>query len=51
MKPSGASSCRPARQTVVEIMDAVHAGEIKGMYVEGENPAMWTPISTTPSGA
>jgi formate dehydrogenase major subunit len=29
--------------TVVEIMDAVHAGEIKGMYVEGENPAMSDP--------
>ena len=25
--------------TVVEIMQAVHAGRIKGMYVEGENPA------------
>src|SRR3546814_582118 len=24
-------------------MDAVHAGEIKGMYVEGENPAMSDP--------
>jgi formate dehydrogenase major subunit len=30
-------------KTVVEIMDAVHAGEIKGMYVEGENPAMSDP--------
>jgi formate dehydrogenase major subunit len=29
--------------TVVEIMNAVHAGEIKGMYVEGENPAMSDP--------
>ena len=29
--------------TVVEIMDAVHAGEIKGMYVLGENPAMSDP--------
>ena len=29
--------------TVVEIMDAVHAGEIKGMYVMGENPAMSDP--------
>src|SRR5204862_3558896 len=26
--------------TVVELMDAVHAGEIRGMYVEVENPAM-----------
>jgi formate dehydrogenase major subunit len=29
--------------TVVEIMKAVHAGQIKGMYVEGENPAMSDP--------
>ncbi|HEY1364330.1 MAG TPA: formate dehydrogenase subunit alpha [Xanthobacteraceae bacterium] len=29
--------------TVVEIMKAVHAGEIKGMYVMGENPAMSDP--------
>lgn len=29
--------------TVVEIMTAVHAGEITGMYVEGENPAMSDP--------
>jgi formate dehydrogenase major subunit len=29
--------------TVVEIMHAVHAGEIKGMYVLGENPAMSDP--------
>ena len=29
--------------TVVEIMDAVHAGDIKGMYVLGENPAMSDP--------
>ncbi len=29
--------------TVVEIMDAVHAGEIHGMYVMGENPAMSDP--------
>src|SRR6201995_21099 len=26
--------------TVVEIMNAIHAGEIHGMYIEGENPAM-----------
>jgi formate dehydrogenase major subunit len=32
-----------AGKTVVEIMDAVHADEIKGMYVEGENPAMSDP--------
>ena len=24
--------------TVVEIMNAIHAGEITGMYIEGENP-------------
>ncbi len=29
--------------TVVEIMDAVHADEIIGMYVMGENPAMSDP--------
>jgi formate dehydrogenase major subunit len=29
--------------TVVEIMKAVHAGQIKGMYIEGENPAMSDP--------
>ena len=29
--------------TVVEIMDAVHADEIKGMYILGENPAMSDP--------
>ncbi len=29
--------------TVVEIMDAVHAGQIHGMYVLGENPAMSDP--------
>ncbi|HYZ33738.1 MAG TPA: formate dehydrogenase subunit alpha [Crenalkalicoccus sp.] len=29
--------------TVVEIMSAIHAGEIRGMYIEGENPAMSDP--------
>ncbi|MCB1957967.1 MAG: formate dehydrogenase subunit alpha, partial [Rhodocyclaceae bacterium] len=29
--------------TVVEIMDAIHAGTIRGMYVQGENPAMSDP--------
>src|SRR5205809_3081656 len=29
--------------TVVEIMNAIHAGEISGMYIEGENPAMSDP--------
>ncbi|MFM9912859.1 MAG: formate dehydrogenase subunit alpha [Methylophilaceae bacterium] len=31
--------------TVVEIMDAAYDGKIKGMYVEGENPAMSDPNS------
>ena len=29
--------------TVVEIMDAIHAGTIHGMYIQGENPAMSDP--------
>ncbi len=29
--------------TVVEIMDDVHAGNIRGMYIMGENPAMSDP--------
>ncbi|GMQ89814.1 MAG: formate dehydrogenase subunit alpha [Gammaproteobacteria bacterium] len=29
--------------TVVEIMDAVHADQIKGVYIMGENPAMSDP--------
>jgi len=29
--------------TVVEIMDAIHAGTIRGMYILGENPAMSDP--------
>ncbi|MGE0237369.1 MAG: formate dehydrogenase subunit alpha [Parvibaculaceae bacterium] len=29
--------------TVVEIVDAIHDGEIKGMYIMGENPAMSDP--------
>jgi formate dehydrogenase major subunit len=29
--------------TVVDIMNAVHVGQIKGMYIEGENPAMSDP--------
>ena len=29
--------------TVVEIMDAIHDGTIKGMYILGENPAMSDP--------
>jgi len=29
--------------TVVEIMDAIHQGRIRGMYIMGENPAMSDP--------
>ncbi len=29
--------------TVVEIMDAIHEGQIRGMYILGENPAMSDP--------
>ena len=29
--------------TVVEIMDAIHAGTVRGMYIQGENPAMSDP--------
>ena len=29
--------------TVVEIMNAIHAGGISGMYIQGENPAMSDP--------
>jgi formate dehydrogenase major subunit len=29
--------------TVVEIINAIHAGQITGMYIEGENPAMSDP--------
>ena len=32
--------------TVVEIMDAVHADQIHGMYIMGENPAMSDPDAT-----
>src|SRR3546814_20047024 len=32
--------------TVVEIIDAILADEIKGMYVMGENPAMSDPDQT-----
>ncbi|HEY4212752.1 MAG TPA: formate dehydrogenase subunit alpha [Steroidobacteraceae bacterium] len=37
--------------TVVEIMNAVHAGKIHGMYVEGENPAMSDPDLNHARGA
>ncbi len=32
--------------TVVEIMDAIHADKIRGMYIMGENPAMSDPDAT-----
>jgi formate dehydrogenase major subunit len=38
-------------KTVVEIMNAVHADEIKGMYVMGENPAMSDPDLNHARGA
>lgn len=37
--------------TVVEIMNAVHAGQILGMYIEGENPAMSDPDLNHARGA
>ena len=36
-------STTSAGLTVVEIMDAIHRDEIKGMYIMGENPAMSDP--------
>jgi formate dehydrogenase major subunit len=42
--PRGAGEVNPEKGlTVVEIMEAVHAGEIRGMYILGENPAMSDP--------
>src|ERR1700688_209534 len=38
-------------KTVVEIMTAVHADEIKGMYIMGENPAMSDPDLNHARGA
>ncbi|MFM9973594.1 MAG: formate dehydrogenase subunit alpha, partial [Beijerinckiaceae bacterium] len=37
--------------TVVEIMNAIHAGTISGMYIEGENPAMSDPDLNHARGA
>ncbi len=37
--------------TVVEIMTAIHEGKIRGMYVEGENPAMSDPDLNHARGA
>jgi formate dehydrogenase major subunit len=39
----GQSLDRKRGLTVVEIMNAIHDGQIKGMYIEGENPAMSDP--------
>ena len=38
-------------KTVVEIMEAVHHDEIKGMYIMGENPAMSDPDLNHARGA
>ena len=37
--------------TVVEIMHAIHAGTIRGMFIEGENPAMSDPDLNHARGA
>ncbi len=37
--------------TVVEIVDAVHSGGVRGMYVQGENPAMSDPNLNHARGA
>ncbi len=37
--------------TVVEIMDAIHADQIRGMYIMGENPAMSDPDAHHARGA
>ena len=37
--------------TVVEIIDAIHADQIKGMYIMGENPAMSDPDQIHARGA
>ena len=37
--------------TVVEVMHAIHHGTIKGMYVQGENPAMSDPDANHARGA
>ena len=39
---SGDFSAQPGL-TVVEIVDAIHGGDIRGMYILGENPAMSDP--------
>src|SRR5205814_10558270 len=40
--PAGSLDAKPGL-TVVEIMDAIEKGEIRGLYVMGENPAMSDP--------
>jgi formate dehydrogenase major subunit len=40
--PAGSLDDKPGL-TVVEIMDAIKRGEIRGMYIMGENPAMSDP--------
>ena len=37
--------------TVVEMVNAIHAGEIRGMYIMGENPAMSDPDTHHARGA
>ena len=44
--PAGTLDAEPGL-TVVEVMHAIKAGGIRGMYVMGENPAMLTPTPTT----
>ncbi len=39
----GAAPAPERGLTVVEIVDAIHAGDIRGMYILGENPAMSDP--------
>jgi formate dehydrogenase major subunit len=40
--PAGALDAEPGL-TVVEVMHAIHAGRVRGLYVMGENPAMSDP--------
>jgi formate dehydrogenase major subunit len=37
--------------TVIEIIDAIHEGEVRGMYIMGENPAMSDPDQIHARGA
>ncbi|CAM4180281.1 formate dehydrogenase subunit alpha [Palleronia rufa] len=47
----GRSLDAKAGLTVVEIVHAIHAGDVKAMYVMGENPAMSDPDQTHARGA